>query len=87
MLQALFAHHQEAMHIPTVVYALPPDDDQIVLETFRGCLILNKRKTKSASFWFHYSEAVNYFDSTAKDGTSKLRKDTPKNCLQRSHSR
>jgi hypothetical protein len=33
--RALFAHHQEALHIPIVVYAVPPDDEQIVLETCR----------------------------------------------------
>jgi hypothetical protein len=50
MFLALFAHHQEAMHlqhlvyfvritvyIPIVVYAVPPDDEQIVLETREGC--------------------------------------------------
>jgi hypothetical protein len=56
MFKALFAHHQEALHIqqlvhfvrvmsaghyaqniPIVVYAVAPDDEQIALETCRGC--------------------------------------------------
>jgi hypothetical protein len=37
MFQALFAHVQGALHEPIAVYAVPPDDEQIVLETCRGC--------------------------------------------------
>jgi hypothetical protein len=52
MFQALFAYRQEAPHIkqlvyfvrimsagcyPIVVYAVPPDDEQVVLETCKSC--------------------------------------------------
>jgi hypothetical protein len=44
MFQALFAHYQEALHIQQlicfiqiVVYTVPPDEEQIVLETCQGC--------------------------------------------------
>jgi hypothetical protein len=45
MFPALFAHHQEALRIPFVVYAVPPDDMQIVLETYRVSQYRNQLNT------------------------------------------
>jgi hypothetical protein len=52
--------HTIARNVPIVVYAEPPEDEQVVLETCRGMLIHNKLNKKRAFFG---STILIYYDA------------------------
>jgi hypothetical protein len=46
-----------ARNIPSAACVVPPEDEQVMIETFRGpCLAINR--IKSASRWFHYTDIL-----------------------------
>jgi hypothetical protein len=51
-----FAHHQEALYVPIVVYTVPPDDEQIGARNMWRLLNHHKLKANSASCWFYYTD-------------------------------
>jgi hypothetical protein len=68
-----------ARNIPSAVYAVPPEDGQVTLETCRGAWLSINWK-KSASRWFHYSDKYRHLPYTTTDYIHKTT-----NTTQRAH--
>jgi hypothetical protein len=59
-LQSLHNQLTHSRNIPSAVFAAPPEDEQVMLETFRGPWF-SINWMKSASRWFHYTETQYQF--------------------------